>query len=361
LRGLFGLRRGLGVAGALDALVVRGLRDLGLHRGLEGVEAGQQRRRGRLQEAGGELVQQAADLFGDVVVQARLVRRHQARLRDLERVLEAARERRQVGMAHGGRVAGQRMRQRDGLLAHRARQLQHPLGERGAQAARLLVGLVQEDVEQAQADAQRADDLVVLGIVGRQLVADGQRVERARAGGGRAGDGGVVGGRLGGALVGSRSNAVSSSAAGTVSGPGVAALGFVRLRTHVAALLDHGLVDGLVELAEVELEVRRGVLRRVLHRLDDGALFHELGGAWYSVCSGTAGASDGRSSVNAGAWACCAGLSAAMSSSPGPVDSKSSRISVSPASSGAGSKASSGDGRVGRQHRGGLDGRRPWA
>ena len=133
---------------------------------------------GDLQEAGGELVQQAADLFGDVVVQARLVRRHQARLRDLERVLEAARQRRQVGVAHGGRIAGQRMRQRDGLLADRARQLQHPLGERGAQAARLLVGLVQEDVEQAQADAQRADDLVVLGVVGRQLGADGERVER---------------------------------------------------------------------------------------------------------------------------------------------------------------------------------------
>ena len=272
----FGLRRGLDVAGALHALVVRGLRHLGLHRGLERVETRHQRRGGTLQEAGGELVQQAADLFGHVVVQARLVRCHLARLRHLERVLQAAGQRRQFGVAHGGRIAGQRMRQRHGLLAHRARQLEHPLGERGAQAARLLVGLVQEDVEQAQADAQRTDDLVVLGVVGRQLGADGERVERARAGGRRVGDGGVVGGRLGGAL---RRQQVERGLVDERGGDGVRAV--VGVVCRVVARRDlralgvlHRLA--LVEIAEVEFEVGRRVGGRVLHRLDDGALFQVL-------------------------------------------------------------------------------------
>ena len=61
------------------------------------------------------------------------------------------------------------MRERDRRLADRAMQFHRPLGDFGRQPARKLVGLVQVDVEQRNADAQRADDLdvVVLGAARR--------------------------------------------------------------------------------------------------------------------------------------------------------------------------------------------------
>ena len=51
------------------------------------------------------------------------------------------------------------MRQRDRGLADRAVQLHRPFGDLGGEATRQFVGLVQVDVEQRDADAQRADHL----------------------------------------------------------------------------------------------------------------------------------------------------------------------------------------------------------
>ena len=53
------------------------------------------------------------------------------------------------------------MGERDRRLADRPVQLHRPLGDLGRQAARQLVGLVQVDVEERDADPQRADDLDV--------------------------------------------------------------------------------------------------------------------------------------------------------------------------------------------------------
>ena len=139
-------------------------------------QALQQLRRRAPQEAGGELVQQAAQLVGHLDEQACLAAIAEADgLRAHQRMLERARQLRQIGEADRGRIAGQRMRQCDRRLAHRAVQLERPFGQLGAQAARLLVGLVEEDVEQRDADAQLADNLdlleidVVVGGFGRRL------------------------------------------------------------------------------------------------------------------------------------------------------------------------------------------------
>ena len=119
----------------------------------------------RLEEAGGELMQQTADLVGTVVEQRGLVGVAMAqRLRTRQCMLEQARQVRQVGEADRGRIASQRMRQRHRVVIDRAMQLMSPFGQLGAQAARLLVGLVEEDVEQRDAHAQRADHLVRLGF-----------------------------------------------------------------------------------------------------------------------------------------------------------------------------------------------------
>ena len=83
-------------------------------------------------------------------------------LRARERVLERARQVREIGEADRRRAAGERMGERDRHFADRAVQLHRPLGDLGHQAARQLVGLVQVDVEERDADAQRADDLDVL-------------------------------------------------------------------------------------------------------------------------------------------------------------------------------------------------------
>ena len=123
---------------------------------------------GCCRKPGRELVQQAADLFGGVDEQARLVLGAVAdHLGARERVLERAREMREVGEADRRRAAGERVRQRDRHLADRTVQLHRPFGDLGHQAARELVGLVEIDVEERDADAQRTDDLDVL--VARRL------------------------------------------------------------------------------------------------------------------------------------------------------------------------------------------------
>ena len=114
-----------------------------------------------LQETGCELVQQAADFVGTVIEQRRFARVTFAqRLRACQGMLKQPGQVRQIGKAHRGRVARQRMGQRHGRVANGLVQLVRPLGQLGAQAARLLVGLVQENVEQWDADTQGADHLV---------------------------------------------------------------------------------------------------------------------------------------------------------------------------------------------------------
>ena len=79
-------------------------------------------------------------------------------------MLQFARQTEQTGIAHGARIAGQRMGQRYRRFAHRAVLLQRPFGQLHAQPARQLIGLVEVDVEQRDANAQRADLAVGLGI-----------------------------------------------------------------------------------------------------------------------------------------------------------------------------------------------------
>ena len=136
---------------------------------------------GCVQEAGGELVQQAADLLGGVDEQARLLVGAVADdLRARERVLERARQMREIGEADRRRAAGERVGERDRHFADRPVQLHRPLGDLGHQAARQLVGLVQVDVEERDADPQRADDLDVL--VARRLARRRRGRPRGRPG-----------------------------------------------------------------------------------------------------------------------------------------------------------------------------------
>jgi hypothetical protein len=67
-----------------------------------------QRRVHRAQEAGGKLVQQAADFFGGVVEELGLaVTAMTGGTRTFQRVFQRPRQCRQVCIAHGGRAAGQ--------------------------------------------------------------------------------------------------------------------------------------------------------------------------------------------------------------------------------------------------------------
>ena len=100
-----------------------------------------------------------------------------------ERVLERARQVRQVGEADRRRAAGERMRQRDRHFADRSVQLHRPFGDLGHEAARQLVGLVEIDVEERDADAQRPDDLDVL--VARRLAAAASSAPTSRSTGRR--------------------------------------------------------------------------------------------------------------------------------------------------------------------------------
>ena len=127
----------------------------------------QQLGRRLLQQAGGELMQQAPNLFGRIDEQARFFGRSVA---DRERaglcVFKQARQVREVGEADRRRAAGQRVCERDRGFADRAVELHRPLGDLGAEPARELVGLVQVNVEQRDADAQGADDLDVFVVAG---------------------------------------------------------------------------------------------------------------------------------------------------------------------------------------------------
>ena len=120
-----------------------------------------QRRQHRLEEAGSKLMQQPADLVSRVVEQLGLASAAATdRLRAQQRMLERARQSGEIAVAHRGRIARQRVRQGHGRLRHRAGLvLDGPLSQFGDEAARLLVGLVEEDVEERDADAQRPDDL----------------------------------------------------------------------------------------------------------------------------------------------------------------------------------------------------------
>ena len=131
-----------------------------------------------LQEARGKLMQQAADFFGRIDEQARLIERALADgARAHLRVFEQACQMRQVGEPDRRRTAGKRMGHRDRRLADRAVQLHRPLRELGRQAPRQLVGFVEINVEQRDADAQWPDDL---DVVFRRL---GDRLGFERRGG----------------------------------------------------------------------------------------------------------------------------------------------------------------------------------
>ncbi len=120
-------------------------------------EAGQQLGRRLVQKAGGELVQQAPDLLGGIDEQARLfVGAVADDLGSGERMLEQAREMGEVGEADRRRAAGQRVGERDRHFADRPMQLHRPFGDLGHQPARQLVGFVEVDVEERDADAQRS-------------------------------------------------------------------------------------------------------------------------------------------------------------------------------------------------------------
>jgi hypothetical protein len=148
-------------------------------------QAGQQLGIGLLQEAGGKLVQQAPDFLGGIDEQARfLVGAVADDLRAGEGMLERTRQVREVGEADGGRASGERVGECDRRLAERPVQLHRPFGDLGREAPRQLVGLVQVDVEQRNADPQRADHLDVL-------------VARRLADRGRGGQGWRDGSRLG--------------------------------------------------------------------------------------------------------------------------------------------------------------------
>ena len=123
------------------------------------------------QETGGELMQQMADVVGRADEHGSLgIAVVAGALGPVERMLQRTRQHRQILIADGRGIAGQRVRQRLGIRRHRPRQFERPFGQAGAQPARQLVGLVQEDIEQRDADAQRPDhlDAVGLGLLGGQ-------------------------------------------------------------------------------------------------------------------------------------------------------------------------------------------------
>ena len=126
---------------------------------------------GAVQEPGGKQVQQPADLVSSPVEQLRFLATAVATgIGALQRMLQLARQLRQLDITHRARIAGQRMRQRHGRVADGAVLLQRPLGQLDAQAPRQLIGFVEVDVEQRDADAQRSDLAVGVGIAGRLVV-----------------------------------------------------------------------------------------------------------------------------------------------------------------------------------------------
>ncbi len=92
-----------------------------------------------------------------------------------QRMFQRSRKLRQVGESHRGRIARQRVCQRDGGVAHRAVQFVCPLGQFGGQTARQLIRLVEKDVEQGNRNPQRTDDLDLIDIRGGQRLLGHQR------------------------------------------------------------------------------------------------------------------------------------------------------------------------------------------
>ena len=122
----------------------------------------------RAQEAGRKLMQQTADLVGRVDEELRLTRTAVAsQARAVQRMFERPRQCREVGVAHRGRIASERMGQRHGVVRHRrALVFNRPFGQFSDEPARQFVGFVEVDVEQRDADAQRPDDFDLLIGVG---------------------------------------------------------------------------------------------------------------------------------------------------------------------------------------------------
>ena len=130
----------------------------------------------RLQETGSELVQQPADVIGGAHEELGIGSLEASgALGAAQRVLQLARQAGQVVIADGGRIAGQLVGQRLAGGGHRLAQLGGPFGQAHGQLARQLVGFVQEDVEQRDADAQRADELEALVRVDRGRLGLGRR------------------------------------------------------------------------------------------------------------------------------------------------------------------------------------------
>ncbi len=140
----------------------------GHRRGRDVAQRLQRLLRGVAQQADRELVQQAAQLVGRGDQHHALLARAAAlHLQVLQRGLEVARHARQAVEADRGRAAGQRMGQRDGRVGHAFVGLQRPLADLGGELARPFVGLVEVDVVERDADAQRADHLdLVVGAAG---------------------------------------------------------------------------------------------------------------------------------------------------------------------------------------------------
>ena len=131
-------------------------------------QAGHQLFRRRFQETGCELMQQASDLVGRLIEQGQLVRQHLAQwLAMSQHMLQLPGQLRQIGVPHGAGVARQRVGQSHHVVTDRPVRLQGPFAQGGAQAPRLFVRLIEVDVEQGNADAQRPDDLDLF-IIGGQ-------------------------------------------------------------------------------------------------------------------------------------------------------------------------------------------------
>ena len=114
-------------------------------------------------------MQQTANFVGRVNKQSALFAGAPTyRVRACQRMFECACQVRQIGEADGGRIAGQGVRQSDRRFTDGAVQFHGPFGQLGAQAARQLVGLVEINIEQRDADAQRADHLDLFFFCGQR-------------------------------------------------------------------------------------------------------------------------------------------------------------------------------------------------
>ena len=111
-------------------------------------------------------MQQPADLLAEVGKELSLVGLAMpAGRRSLQAMLHPASQIGQIAVPDRRGVASQGVGQRNGGLTDRAVQFVLPFGDLDSQAAGLLVGFVEKDVEQGDLDAQRPDQLVAVGVV----------------------------------------------------------------------------------------------------------------------------------------------------------------------------------------------------